>query len=74
LTYSVYRRIIDRHRQRRATLGREVPMNIGRRRRTTYIEPIDDPATAPVEEPSSPVDPKPLSPVPEPEPEPEPTR
>jgi hypothetical protein len=34
-------------------------MNIGERRRTIYIEPIEEPSAAPAEEPSSPVDPDP---------------
>jgi hypothetical protein len=44
-------------------------MNIGKRRRTIYIEPIEEPATAPVEEPSPDIDP-PSSPSPETEPAP----
>jgi hypothetical protein len=49
-------------------------MNIGRRRRTTYIEPIEEPATAPIREPSPTVDPEHSSPPPETEPEPESVR
>jgi hypothetical protein len=49
-------------------------MNIGKRRRTTYIEPIEEPATAPLQEPSPAVEPEPASPRPETEPEPEPVR
>jgi hypothetical protein len=45
-------------------------MNIGEQRRTIYIEPIEDPATAPVAEPSPSINPAPPSPVPEREPEP----
>ena len=41
-------------------------MNIGERRRTIYIEPIEEPAAAPVEEPSPPIDPEPSDPRPEP--------
>lgn len=49
-------------------------MNIGERRRTTYIEPIEDPASAPIKEPSPVIDPEPASPLPQTEPESEPTR
>jgi hypothetical protein len=49
-------------------------MNIGRRRRTTYIEPIEEPTMVPLEEPSPMVDPEPLSPPPEAQPDPEPVR
>lgn len=46
-------------------------MNIGERRRTIYIEPIEEPAVAPVEEPSPEIDlPEPWDPLPEPELEP----
>ena len=45
-------------------------MNIGERRRTIYIEPIEDPTAAPAEEPSPSFDPEPSDPQPEPELEP----
>jgi hypothetical protein len=45
-------------------------MNIGERRRTIYIEPIEEPTVAPVKEPSPAVDPEPSDPSPEPELEP----
>jgi hypothetical protein len=45
-------------------------MNIGERRRTIYIEPIEEPATAPIIEPSPSIHPEPSKPVPEIEPEP----
>jgi hypothetical protein len=38
-------------------------MDIGRERRTVYIEPIEEPATPPIEEPS----PDPVTPAPEPD-------
>ncbi len=44
-------------------------MNIGERRRTIYVEPIEEPATAPVEEPSPALDPT-TNPSPETEPAP----
>ncbi len=46
-------------------------MNIGKRRRTIYIEPIEEPATVPVEEPSPAIEP---TPNPRPEDEPAPAR
>jgi len=44
------------------------PMNIGERRRTVYIEPIEEPASPPLEDPSPEIDPDPSSPPPESEP------
>ena len=45
-------------------------MNIGERRRTIYIEPIEEPETAPVKEPSPEIDPERSEPLPDPELEP----
>lgn len=45
-------------------------MNIGEQRRTVYIEPIEEPETAPVTEPSPSIHPDPSNPVPAIEPEP----
>jgi hypothetical protein len=43
---------------------------IGERRRTIYIEPIEEPATTPFEEPSPEIDPIPSLDPPEHQPEP----
>jgi hypothetical protein len=45
-------------------------VNIGEQRRTIYIEPIEEPPTAPVAEPSPSIHPEPSYPLPELEPEP----
>jgi hypothetical protein len=45
-------------------------MNIGKRRRTIYIEPIEEPSTAPSEEPSTPIEQDPSAPLPEAQPDP----
>jgi hypothetical protein len=49
-------------------------MNIGRRRRTVYIEPIEDPAGPPKEEPTPAPDPERADPRPGLTPELEPAR
>jgi hypothetical protein len=46
-------------------------MNIGERRRTVYIEPIEEPATHPIEEPSPAIEPQPDPAESEPQPVPE---
>jgi hypothetical protein len=46
----------------------EVAMDIGKERRTIYIEPIEEPASPVVEEPSPEVDPRPSTTEREPEP------
>ncbi|HEV8571570.1 MAG TPA: hypothetical protein VGR49_00800 [Actinomycetota bacterium] len=43
-------------------------MNIGAEKRTVYIEPIEEAAAVPVEEPSPPIDPEPAEPRPQTEP------
>jgi hypothetical protein len=48
-------------------------MNIGRRRRTVYIEPIEEPVTAPIEEPSPAIEPQRPDPA-ETQPQPVPDR
>jgi hypothetical protein len=45
-------------------------MNIGKQRRTIYIEPIEEPATTPMKEPSPEVEPEPSKSRPETESEP----
>jgi hypothetical protein len=45
-------------------------MSIGERRRTIYIEPIEEPTASPVEQPSPPIVPTPSDPRPDPELEP----
>jgi hypothetical protein len=45
-------------------------MNIGEQRRTIYIEPIEEPATTPIVEPSPSIQPEPSIPLPASEPEP----
>jgi hypothetical protein len=49
-------------------------MNIGKRRRTVYIEPIEEPAGPPLEEPSPIIEPAPAKPEPDAQPEPDPAR
>jgi hypothetical protein len=44
------------------------PVNIGEQRRTIYIEPIEEPESAPVREPSPEVLPEPADPHPEAQP------
>jgi hypothetical protein len=47
---------------------KEGRMNIGQRRRTVYIEPIEEPVTPPLEEPAPAIDPEPSIRPPETEP------
>ena len=45
-------------------------MNIGTHSQTVFIEPVEDPESSPVKEPSPAIEPKPADPHPEDQPEP----
>ena len=45
-------------------------MNIGTQRRTVYIEPVEEPESPPVKEPSPAITPLPVDPRPEKQPKP----